>query len=141
MKKLLVILLSAALLATAVACGGTEEPAESPASESSPASEAESEPAESESEAEGEAEAQTVTGTIVDATMNTVTISTEEGTELSFALTDETDTSKAEGMQVGSTLVVTYTGSIDGTDTSAAVVTALEITAAPEAASSESAAA
>ena len=139
MKKLLVILLSAALLATAVACGGTEEPAESPASESTPASEAESEPAES--EAEGEAEAQTVTGTIVDATMNTVTISTEEGAELSFALTDETDTSKAEGMQVGSTLVVTYTGSIDGTDTSAAVVTALEITEAAGEASSESAAA
>ena len=66
--------------------------------------------------------------------MNTVTISTEDGTELSFALTDETDTSKAEGMLVGSTLVVTYTGTIDGTDTSAAVVTALEITAAPEAA-------
>ena len=73
--------------------------------------------------------------------MNTVTISTEDGTELSFTLTDDTDRTKAEGMEVGSTLVVTYTGEITDTDTSAAVVTALEITAAPEGDASSDAAA
>lgn len=50
--------------------------------------------------------------------MNTVTIQTEDGQELSFSLSDETDRSQADGMLIGNTLEVIYTGTIDGSDTS-----------------------
>ena len=71
------------------------------------------------------AEEQTITGTILDATMSTVTIQTEDGEELSFA--DETE---VDGMTVGDTLEITYTGTIDGTDTSGATVVKLVQTSA-----------
>ena len=68
-------------------------------------------------ETAGTAEQQTITGTIVDATMSTVTIQTEDGEELSFSIPDDADETEVDGMTVGDTLEITYTGTIDGTDT------------------------
>lgn len=76
------------------------------------------------------AEEQTITGTIVDATMSTVTIQTEDGEELSFSIPDDADESEVDGMTVGDTLEITYTGTIDGTDTSGATVVKLVQTSA-----------
>ena len=76
------------------------------------------------------AEEQTITGTIVDATMNTVTIQTEDGEELSFSIPDDADETEVDGMTVGDTLEITYTGTIDGTDTSDATVVKLVQTSA-----------
>ena len=76
------------------------------------------------------AEEQTITGTIVDATMNTVTIQTEDGEELSFSIPDDADETEVDGMTVGDTLEITYTGTIDGTDTSGATVVKLVQTSA-----------
>lgn len=76
------------------------------------------------------AEEQTITGTIVDATMSTVTIQTEDGEELSFSIPDDADESEVDGMTIGDQLQITYTGTIDGTDTSGATVVKLVQTSA-----------
>lgn len=76
------------------------------------------------------AEEQTITGTIVDATMSTVIIQTEDGEELSFSIPDDADETEVDGMTVGDTLEITYTGTIDGTDTSGATVVKLVQTSA-----------
>ena len=78
----------------------------------------------------GTAEQQTITGTILDATMSTVTIQTEDGEELSFSIPDDADETEVDGMTVGDTLEITYTGTIDGTDTSGATVVKLVQTSA-----------
>ena len=71
-----------------------------------------------------------ITGTILDATMSTVTIQTEDGEELSFSIPDDADETEVDGMTVGDTLEITYTGTIDGTDTSGATVVKLVQTSA-----------
>ena len=76
------------------------------------------------------AEEQTITGTILDATMSTVTIQTEDGEELSFSIPDDAEETEVDGMTVGDTLEITYTGTIDGTDTSGATVVKLVQTSA-----------
>lgn len=76
------------------------------------------------------AEEQTITGTILDATMSTVTIQTEDGEELSFSIPDDADETEVDGMTVGDTLEITYTGTIDGTDTSGTTVVKLVQTSA-----------
>ena len=81
-------------------------------------------------ETAGTAEQQTITGTIVDATMSTVTIQTEDGEELSFSIPDDADESEVDGMTIGDQLQITYTGAIDGTDTSGATVVKLVQTSA-----------
>lgn len=81
-------------------------------------------------ETAGTAEQQTITGTILDATMSTVTIQTEDGEELSFSIPDDADETEVDGMTVGDTLEITYTGAIDGTDTSGATVVKLVQTSA-----------
>lgn len=81
-------------------------------------------------ETAGTAEEQTITGTILDATMSTVTIQTEDGEELSFSIPDDADETEVDGMTVGDTLEITYTGTIDGTDTSGATVVKLVQTSA-----------
>lgn len=81
-------------------------------------------------ETTGTAEQQTITGTILDATMSTVTIQTEDGEELSFSIPDDADETEVDGMTVGDTLEITYTGTIDGTDTSGATVVKLVQTSA-----------
>lgn len=81
-------------------------------------------------ETAGTAEQQTITGTILDATMSTVTIQTEDGEELSFSIPDDADETEVDGMTVGDTLEITYTGTIDGTDTSDATVVKLVQTSA-----------
>ena len=81
-------------------------------------------------ETAGTAEQQTITVTILDATMSTVTIQTEDGEELSFSIPDDADETEVDGMTVGDTLEITYTGTIDGTDTSGATVVKLVQTSA-----------
>lgn len=76
------------------------------------------------------AEEQTITGTILDATMSTVTIQTEDGEELSFSIPDDADKTEVNGMTIGDTLEVTYIGTVDGTDTSGATVVKLVQTSA-----------
>ncbi len=65
-----------------------------------------------------------VTGTILDASMNTIQIRAEDGRVLTFS-TAEADTSKCDGLTVGSGVDVFYTGEIVGENTSSATVTAL----------------
>lgn len=67
----------------------------------------------------------TVTGVIQDATMNTVIIQTEDGRTLSFSTMDA-DKTNADGLLIGDTVVISYTGEIDGEDTSGVTVTAID---------------
>ena len=62
--------------------------------------------------------------------MSTVTIETEDGTALTFSIPDEADQTEVNGMIIGDTLEITYTGNIDGEDTSNATVVKLVQTAA-----------
>ncbi len=66
-----------------------------------------------------------ITGIIQDATMNTITIKTAEDVELNF-MTEDADKTKCNGLIIGSSVDIFYTGQIDGTDTSNVTVTAME---------------
>ena len=106
---------------------GSDQTDETGSSETGTTDETASDSAE---ETAGTAEQQTITGTILDATMSTVTIQTEDGEELSFSIPDDADETEVDGMTVGDTLEITYTGAIDGTDTSGATVVKLVQTSA-----------
>lgn len=106
---------------------GSDQTDETGSSETGTTDETASDSAE---ETAGTAEQQTITGTILDATMSTVTIQTEDGEELSFSIPDDADETEVDGMTVGDTLEITYTGTIDGTDTSGATVVKLVQTSA-----------
>ena len=77
-----------------------------------------------------DAQQQTISGTIVESAEDTVTIQTEDGQELTFSLSDDTDRSQTDGMLTGNTLEVIYTGAIDGSDTSNVTVVQLVETGA-----------
>lgn len=62
-----------------------------------------------------------VSGRILDATMNTIVIQTNDGRKLSFSTMDA-DKSKSRGLLIGSRVDIFYTGTIEGTDTSKATV-------------------
>lgn len=66
-----------------------------------------------------------VEGAIADAAMNSIVIRTEDGRELSFSTVDA-DKTACNGLLVDSQVRIYYTGSIDETDTSNAVVTRME---------------
>lgn len=129
MKHLFAILLASAMVLSFAACsssndapasqGTTEQEVATDEEKEQPAADAtEEKPVEPVQPTGAEDEQQTITGTIVEASMNTVTIQTEDGQELRFSLSDETDRSQADGMLIGNTLEVIYTGTIDGSDTS-----------------------
>ena len=61
---------------------------------------------------------------------DTVTIQTEDGQELTFSLSDDTDRSQTDSLLAGNTLEVIYTGAIDGSDTSNVTVVQLVETGA-----------
>ncbi len=110
----------------------TETGSES-SSESADASSSETQTApESETSTESSlyAEEHTLTGTIVDAAMSTVTIKTDDEEELTFSIPDDADETQVDGMKVGDTLAITYTGTIQGTDTSGVTVVSLVETSA-----------
>ena len=112
-KKVLLLLMAAALTVSLAACG---EPKDEPSQpESPPVSDSDSSSLPDSSSDSQSDEEQTVEGVVADATMNTVTITTADGKSLVFALDDDTDRTKADGLLVGDTLIVTYTGEL-GTD-------------------------
>lgn len=128
MKHLFAILLASAMVFAFAACsssndtpasqGTTEQEVATDEEKEQPAADtAEEKPVEPVQPTGAEDEQQTITGTIVEASMNTVTIQTEDGQELSFSLSDDTDRSQADSLLTGNTLEVIYTGAIDGSDT------------------------
>ncbi len=72
----------------------------------------------------GLAPLQTIAGKIADATMNTLTIETEDGQKLSF-MTEDADTSRADGLILGSEITVHYIGEIKEGDAADALAVAL----------------
>ena len=142
MKHLFAILLASAMVFAFAACSssndapasqGTTEPevATDEEKEEPSADATEEKPVEPEQPTDAEdAQRQTITGTIVESAEDTVTIQTEDGQELSFSLSDDTDRSQTDGMLTGNTLEVIYTGAIDGSDTSNVTVVQLVETGA-----------
>ncbi|MEG1497218.1 MAG: hypothetical protein RR385_07550, partial [Clostridiales bacterium] len=63
----------------------------------------------------------TINGSVVDATMNNTVIKTDDGTELAFT-TSDAEHHYTNGIQVGNAVSITYTGTINGTDTSGVTV-------------------
>ena len=80
----------------------TDEEKEEPAADAT-----EEKPVEPEQPTDAEdAQQQTITGTLVESAEDTVTIPTEDGQELTFSLSDDTDRSQTDGMLTGNTLEV-----------------------------------
>lgn len=106
MKKAASLMLALAMAAL-TACSGASSaaPSSTPASSSA----AQSAPA----DATGE---QTVEGSVIAASMNTITILTADGKELNFPTVDAS-VEAADGLLEGDWVQVTYRGTISGTDT------------------------
>ncbi len=136
MKKIFAVLLAAAMMLSVAACSSGKDKDNS-AEQTEPATKNEAteevtpdkgsteQPTEQPTEEE-----QVISGTITDAAMHTVTIETENGATLTFSIPDEADRTQVDGMLIGDTLEITYTGTIDGEDTSNATVLKLIETAA-----------
>ena len=110
MKHLFAILLASAMVFAFAACSSSND---APASQGT----TEQEVATDEEKEEPAADA-------------TVTIQTEDGQELTFSLSDDTDRSQTDSLLAGNTLEVIYTGAIDGSDTSNVTVVQLVETGA-----------
>ncbi len=136
MKKIFAVLLAAAMMLSVAACSSSKDKDNS-AEQTEPATKNEAteevtpdkgsteQPTEQPTEEE-----QVISGTITDAAMHTVTIETEDGATLTFSIPDEADRTQVDGMLIGDTLEITYTGTIDGEDTSNVTVVKLIETAA-----------
>ena len=136
MKKIFAVLLAAAMMLSVAACSSGKDKDNS-AEQTEPATKNEAteevtpdkgsteQPTEQPTEEE-----QVISGTITDAAMHTVTIETEDGATITFSIPDEADRTQVDGMLIGDTLEITYTGTIDGEDTSNATVLKLIETAA-----------
>ena len=140
MKKFFAVLLAAAMMLSVAACSSGKDK-DNNAEQTEPATKNEAteevtpdkgsteQPTEQPTEQLTEEE-QVISGTITDAAMHTVTIETEDGATLTFSIPDEADRTQVDGMLIGDTLEITYTGTIDGEDTSNATVLKLIETAA-----------
>ena len=131
MKHLFAILLASAMVFAFAACSSSNDaPASQGTTEQEVATD-EEKPVEPEQPTDAEdAQQQTITGTIVESAEDTVTIQTEDGQELTFSLSDDTDHSQTNSLLAGNTLEVIYTGAIDGSDTSNVTVVQLVETGA-----------
>ena len=136
MKKIFAVLLAAAMMLWVAACSSGKDK-DNNAEQTEPATKNEAteevtpdkgstkQPTEQPTEEE-----QVISGPITDAAMHTVTIETEDGATLTFSIPDEADRTQVDGMLIGDTLEITYTGTIDGEDTSNVTVLKLIETAA-----------
>lgn len=144
MKKIFAVLLAAAMMLSVAACSSGKDK-DNNAEQTEPATKNEAteevtpdkgsteQPTEQPTEQLTEQlteEEQVISGTITDAAMHTVTIETEDGATLTFSIPDEADRTQVDGMLIGDILEITYTGTIDGEDTSNATVLKLIETAA-----------
>lgn len=67
------------------------------------------------------AESMTITGEVLDGSMTTIMIKTEDGKELMFDTVDA-ETDYKDGLLIGNSVAIEYTGEINGTDVSGATV-------------------
>lgn len=129
MKKLLIMLLAAATMVSVTACGSKEDTntdaqnnsetvVEEPVEEEKTEDKTEEAPAEENkenetAELEEVAEEIIVNGEITAVADDSVTIKTEDGKELTFPISEETDKTEAEELAVGDKLEVSYSGDIE----------------------------
>lgn len=135
MKKWMIIMAAAMMI---TACGQKDKetaPAQTEVTaeggENSQESSGQKAPVESEAEETEEEKSQTgkeekeenkITGTVIDAAMNSIIIKTEDGRELAFSKEDAKSDLK-NGLTLGIKVTLTYTGEIRDDDTSGAKVT------------------
>lgn len=147
MKNMVAILLAAMMMLSVTACSSDKEesastdssqttqneeiqeekpdaPADTEQPEETPAEDSEN-PEENPAETPEQTEEQTVSGKVTEIADDSVTIEIEDGTALTFPLTEEVDKTQAENIASGDTVEVTYTGFVEDTDTSNAVVVKL----------------
>ena len=90
--------------------------------ESSEEASAEEETSKEDTDAAAEAaEEKQITGTVVDAAMNSIIIRTDDGRDLSFSKEDA-ETDLKDGLLLDIKVTITYTGEIDGDDATGAKV-------------------
>ena len=111
-KKVFGCLLCLSLMAALTAC---KRDTDSPKDTKEPATETMAV-----TETKGEEE-QVLAGEVVDASMNSITVTSEKGDELSF-ITSGAEMDIKHGIVIGNMVYIHYTGTIEGTDTSKALV-------------------
>ena len=143
MKNMVAILLAAMMMLSVTACSSDKEepsadsapnsqneevqeeepdaPADSEQPEETPAEDSE-QPKDTSATDSEQTEEQTVSGKVTEISDDGVTVEIEDGTALTFPLTEDVDKTQAENIASGDTLEITYTGSVEDTDTSNAVV-------------------
>lgn len=146
MKNMVAILLAAMMMLSVTACSSDKEepssdsaptsqneevqeeepdaPADTEQPEETPAEDSE-QPKDTSAEDSEQTEEQTVSGKVTEISDDSVTVEIEDGTALTFPLTEDVDKTQAENIASGDTLEITYTGSVEDSDTSNAVVVKL----------------
>lgn len=115
MKRLTVTMAAILLVASMSACGGKKE-----AVPTEPVTTAATEPeitTAPETTLAATGESKTIIGEILDAAMNTIIIRTEDGKDLIFGKEDA-ETDLENGLVIGNSVIIEYTGEIDGTNAS-----------------------
>lgn len=112
-NRIMLMMLFAALVFTLTAC--QKNPSAAPAeTETTPAQETGTSGV---PEDQGEAES-TITGTLIDAAMSTLILETDSGEDYIFAKENPDISGLSDGLTLGNRITLTYTGTLNGTDTS-----------------------
>ncbi|MDD3367337.1 MAG: hypothetical protein PHP50_00425 [Lachnospiraceae bacterium] len=109
-------------LMSLTACGSGNTTTETTQASTEAAAETTTEAAETVETAETATETATIEGLVWEASMNSIQIQVEDGTQYFFTMADDCTTDLADGVLLGAPVAVTYTGNLDdGTATAVAL--------------------
>ena len=107
------MMLFAALVFTLTAC--QKNPSAAPAETETTLAQEEETTGAPEDQEEAES---TITGTLIDAAMSTLILETDSGEDYIFAKENPDISGLSDGLTLGNRITLTYTGTLNGTDTS-----------------------
>lgn len=112
-NRIMLMMLFAALVLTLTACQKT--PSAAPAETETTLAQEEETTGAPEDQEEAES---TITGTLIDAAMSTLILETDSGEDYIFAKENPDISGLSDGLTLGNRITLTYTGTLNGTDTS-----------------------
>ncbi len=116
MKKFLVLALTVTLLAFTSACGSSANAVEKNVETEAVEEVNPAEVIKNESVSAGQPDLYNLTGVVTDASMNTITIETEQGSVITLSTDDDTKTEYKDGLLVGINVMVTVKCDIDSVE-------------------------
>lgn len=112
-NRIMLMMLFAALVFTLTAC--QKNPSAAPAETETTLAQEEETTGAPEDQEEAES---TITGTLIDAAMSTLILETDSGEDYIFAKENPDISGLSDGLTLGNRITLTYTGTLNGTDTS-----------------------